>query len=201
MKTKIVDSKVQLKGLKIGHIKIPIKGTSPLIVHAWSKNAVDALEASHMGLPKNAKHEILVIETAYQEAKHISNDGWEGFPAVGFKASMVRAGKMIGMVMKDIQSAFFVIADDPISQLVRIIPGVSECRRDIVRLSNGSPDLRYRPIYKEWSAVLDIEFNQGVLSLDEIHQLVMAAGYGSGIGEMRPEKTKYAYGRWEIDSK
>ena len=36
------------------------------------------------------------------------------------------------------------------------------------------------------------------ISVDQIHQLVAAAGYGCGIGEMRPEKTKFGFGRFKI---
>jgi len=134
--------KVEIKGLKIANVQIKIEGISPLIVHKWSEKIIQEMEDKHMGKPKNSKHDILIPEQEYQDAKHVSVDGWEGFPAVGFKASMVRAGKMIGMVMKDIQSAFFVIADDPITQLVKIVPNESVMRRDIVRLSSGAPDLR-----------------------------------------------------------
>jgi len=189
---------VQIKNLKISSVDILIEGISPLIVNRFSDLTAQKLEDDHMGKAKNSKHDILDPEKQWQSAKHISSDGWEGYPAVGFKAAMVRAAKIIGMVMKDTQTAFFVLADDPITQLVKII-GTSKMRRDVVRLSNGAPDLRYRPEYTQWSTVLHIEYNEGVLNHNQIFQLVMAAGYGSGIGEMRPEKTKYAYGRWKIN--
>ena len=79
------------------------------------------------------------------------------------------------------------------------INGDCQLRTDMVRVGMGSADIRYRPEYLNWSAVLTIEFNEGVISLDQIHQLVMAAGYGCGIGEMRPEKTKFNYGRFELN--
>ena len=71
-------------------------------------------------------------------------------------------------------------------------------RTDMVRVGMGSADIRYRPEYPEWDAVLTIEFNSGVISLDQIYQLVKAAGYGCGIGEMRPEKGKFNYGRFRL---
>ena len=189
---------VEVKSFKIRRVQIPIKGISPLVVHAWSEKIKRAIEDNQAGKPKNSKHEMRNPEDECQQAKHISSKGWEGFPASGFKAAMIRGAKMIGMVMKDTQTGFFVCADDELTQLVKI-NGDCQLRTDMVRVGMGSADIRYRPEYPNWNAVLTIEFNEGVISLDQIHQLVMAAGYGCGIGEMRPEKTKFNYGRFELN--
>lgn len=188
---------VEVKSFKIRSVAIPVKGISPLIVHAWSVKVMREMADKQAGKAKNAKHEIRNPEEDFQNAKHLSAEGWEGFPASGFKAAMIRGAKMIGLVMKDTQTGFFVKADDELTQLVRI-HGESRMRTDMVRVGMGSADIRYRPEYPEWETVLTIEFNEGVISLDQIHQLVMAAGYGCGIGEMRPEKTKFNYGRFEL---
>ena len=68
----------------------------------------------------------------------------------------------------------------------------------MVRIGMGQADVRYRPEYLDWSAILTIEYNEGMLSAEQIYQLVSAAGYGCGIGEMRPEKTKFGFGRFKI---
>jgi hypothetical protein len=34
--------------------------------------------------------------------------------------------------------------------------------------------------------------------LDQVFQLVKTAGFFCGIGEMRPEKTKFNFGRWDL---
>lgn len=188
---------VEVINFAIESVVIPIIGISPLIVHRFGEKAIKMLEDKMKGKAKNKKHEIKNPEADFHEAKHFSAQGWEGFPACGFKASMVRGAKMIGMVMKDTQTGFFVKADCEKTQLVRI-HGESIMRTDPVRVSNGGADIRYRPEYTNWSAELTIEFNSGVLSLDQIHQLVKAAGYGCGIGEMRPEKGKFNYGRFRL---
>ena len=189
---------VEVKSFKIREVVVPIKGVSPLIVHAFSEKARKMIEDKQQGKSKSSKHETRNPESDYEGAKHISPQGWEGFPAAGFKAAMIRGAKMIGMVMKDTQTAFFVRADCEETQLVKI-EGEARLRTDMVRIGMGSADVRYRPEYPEWSAKLHIEFNEGVVSLDAIYQLVYAAGYGCGIGEMRPERTKFSFGRWEID--
>jgi hypothetical protein len=189
--------KVTVSEFKIREVAIPIVGISPLIVHAWSEKSKKMITDKQSGKAKNSKHEVRNPEEDYQQAKHRSPHGWEGFPAAGFKAAMIRGAKMIGMVMKDTQTSFFIKADCQQSQLIKIL-GESRMRTDMVRVGMGTADIRYRPEYPEWEAVLKIEFNEGVVSLDQIYQLVRAAGYGCGIGEMRPEKTNYNYGRFDL---
>lgn len=194
MKTK---NAVEVLDFQIRQVTIPIIGISPLICHKFSEKAQRMIQEKQAGKAKNKKHDIRVPEDDFNGARHISPKGWDGFPAAGFKAAMIRGAKMIGMVMKDTQTSFFINADCEETQLVRI-HAEPRLRTDMVRIGMGSADVRYRPEYVDWYAELNIEFNQGVLSLDQIYQLVKAAGYGCGIGEMRPEKTKYGYGRFKL---
>ena len=195
MKTKSVS--VEVVDFSIRQVTIPIVGISPLIVHAWSEKSKRMIADKQAGKAKNKKHDIRDPHDDYEQAKHYSPQGWEGFPAAGFKAAMIRGAKMIGMVMKDTQTAFFINADCEETQLIRI-HGESRMRTDMVRVGMGASDIRYRPEYPEWYAELNIEFNEGVVSIDQIHQLVKAAGYGCGVGEMRPEKGKFNYGRFKL---
>lgn len=188
---------VEVMELAIKNVVIPIRGISPLIIHAWSEKAKREMADKQAGKAKNKKHSVRLPEEDYEQAKHKSPLGWEGFPAAGFKAAMIRGAKMIGLVMKDTQTAFFIKADCEETQLVRI-NGDSRMRTDMVRVGMGTADIRYRPEYSSWTADLVIEYNSGVISTDQIYQLVKAAGYGCGVGEMRPEKTKFNYGRFEL---
>lgn len=185
---------VEVLEFQIREVKIPIVGISPLIVHKWSEKTIREMQDKQAGKAKNKKHDVRKPEEDYENAKHKSPKGFEGFPAAGFKAAMIRGAKMIGMVMKDTQTSFFIKADCEETQLIKVV-GKCRMRTDMVRVGMGSADVRYRPEYPEWSATLTVEYNEGVVSLDQIFQLVKAAGYGCGIGEMRPEKTKFNYGR------
>lgn len=188
---------VEILEFSIRQATIPITGISPLIVHAWSEKSKRMIADKQSGKAKNKKHELRNPEEDYENAKHKSPLGWEGFPAAGFKAAMIRGAKMIGMEMKSTQTAFFIMADCEETQLIKI-HGTSRMRTDMVRVGMGSSDIRYRPEYPTWYAELTIEFNAGVLSIEQIYQLVKAAGYGCGIGEMRPEKGKFNYGRFKL---
>lgn len=195
MKQKSVS--VEVVEFSIRQVTIPIVGISPLIVHAWSEKSKKMISDKQAGKAKNKKHDIRQPEEEYEAAKHRSISGWDGFPAAGFKAAMIRGAKMIGMVMKDTQQAFFINAECEETQLVRI-HGECRMRTDMVRVGMGASDIRYRPEYPDWYAELNIEFNEGIISIDQIHQLVKAAGYGCGVGEMRPEKGKFNYGRFKL---
>lgn len=195
MKSKSVS--VEVIEFSIRQVTIPITGTSPLIVHAWSEKSKKMIADKQAGKAKNKKHEIREPEAEYEQAKHFSADGWEGLPAAALKAAMIRGAKMVGMVMKDTQAAFFVNADCEQTQLVRI-HGESRMRTDMVRVGMGAADIRYRPEYPEWYMELNVDFNEGLISIDQLHQIVKAAGYGNGLGEMRPEKGKFNYGRFKL---
>ena len=190
---------VEVVEFKLQTVQIPIIGISPLIVHKFSEKAKKQILDKQLGKSKSSKHDIKDPQMDYEGAKHVAPDGWEGFPAAGFKKAMIRGAKIIGMVMKDAQMAFFIKPDCEQSQLIRI-HGESIMREDMVRVGMGSADVRFRPEYPEWEAVLNIEFNAGNISIDQIFQLVRAAGHGCGVGEMRPEKGGYGYGRFTLKS-
>ena len=71
-------------------------------------------------------------------------------------------------------------------------------REDTVRVGAGSTDLRYRPEFRNWSMILNFEFDAQALTQPTILNLVQRAGFGVGLGEWRPEKGG-EYGRFEVD--
>jgi hypothetical protein len=190
-------AKVEVKPFQIEKVSIEIVGISPLIVHAFSEKSRKMIEDKQQGKAKTSKHPERMPEDDFENAKHKSPLGWDGFPSAGIKASMLRGSKIIGLVMKDTQTSLFVVADCMETQLTRII-GQSRLRTDMVRVGMGTADVRYRPEYPDWSMKLTIEYNAGMVSIDEIYQMVAAAGYGCGLGEMRPEKTKFGFGRFKL---
>ena len=178
---------IELQDLKIKRIEVPIQGISPLIVHRFGAKATKEMEDKKLGKAKSAKHVITNPKKEFEDAKHISAEGWEGFPVGGMKKCIVRGAKAVGLTMTDIRAGVFIEPDCQRTNLFRI-HGKSELRKDHVRLSSGAPDIRYRPEYIEWGATLVITFNEGLLSKDQLLQAVYAAGYGTGIGDWRPER-------------
>ena len=181
------ETQIELKDLKIKRVEVPIIGISPLIVHKFSQKSMKEIEDKKMGKAKSAKHAITNPEEEYQAAKHISEEGWEGFPATGIKKCLVRGAKAIGLVMTDVRAGVFVEPNCPNTDLVQLF-GESNIRKDHVRPNSGGADIRYRPEYKEWEMVLSITYNEGLVSLDQVFQMIYAGGYGTGLGDWRPEK-------------
>lgn len=200
-KDQSIKATVQLPEFDIHKMVVPIIGTSPLVMNKFSEKMKTAMREKQEGLEvKNKKHEVRKPMEEVEAARHRGVAGWEGFPASGFKAAIIRGGKMIGQVMKDAQTSIFIVADCEETQLVKI-EGKSRMRTDMVRIGMGIAQVRYRPEYPQWSAKLVIEFNRGMISREQILQMIRAGGYGCGIGEMRPEKTKMQFGRFDIDIK
>lgn len=189
-----------IPAFKIETIVIPIIGISPLVVHCFDQKSRIEIEEKEQKKQsvKASKHDVRNPEEEYQNSKHISPQGWEGFPAAGFKKSILRGAKILELVMKDIQTQFFIVADDEEQQLVRIY-GESRMRTDMVKIGMGSSTVRYRAEYPSWSAELKIQYISHKLSIKTIEQLVKAGGTCAGVGEMRREKTSFNYGQYDID--
>lgn len=74
-------------------------------------------------------------------------------------------------------------------------------RRDMVRVGNGSADIRYRGEFDGWSAKFMVSFNEnGQYNIDQIMTMLNAGGYVCGIGEWRPEKDGQ-YGMFHVEAK
>lgn len=185
-------SVIELRPLNIQQVEIPIYGTAPLIIHAWSDKAKKMMLDKQMNPGTKPKKDPKVPVEEYEAAFHRLPDGRPGFPSGGFKAAIVGACRLFdGLPMTQAKIAIRVTGEGP----NRLIPIVGEpyMREDMVRLETGVADIRYRPSFLEWAAILPITFNASLLSLDSLVHLVDAAGQG-GIGEMRPSAPKSSSG-------
>jgi hypothetical protein len=94
--------------------------------------------------------------------------------------------------MTDMRGKFHVVADDESGNIK--INGKYRMREDMVRLSNGSADVRYRAEYPSWTAKVRIRYNSRWITAAQLANLLNMAGFSCGIGEWRPEKS--ASGCW-----
>lgn len=206
----------------IGFLRIPIKGITPLVVHAWSAKARALMLANQQkdeekGTKARKNREKRNPVEDFNGARYVFRDKkneWDGVPAVAFKASLVEACRQVaGLAMTEARRMLFVRYDgvthyhSPYSCKTEIglvrIHGEPEMREDAVRINNGrSTDLCFRPQYWPWSATLQIEFNASFLKPDAIVNLVATAGYWEGVCEWRPgskQSNSGQLGRWEVD--
>jgi len=187
---------ITIPKIEIEIVKFKIRGITPLIVSKFSEKAKQMMLDKQMKKASSGK-EAKDPQKQYEESLYKLVDGRTGFPAVGFKAAMVRAGKQLGMVMTDLRGRFHVMADD--GDLVAI-KGDPHIREDMVRLATGVADIRFRGEYNTgWESEISIQYFKNAISIEQLAQLVVLAGFSCGIGEWRPEKSNSgSYGLFEL---
>jgi hypothetical protein len=179
----------------IRFFRLRVRGTSPLICHNWSEKARKEMRDKQQRKAKVAKEakdpERDYRESLYYLPEHTADDPAYGFPCIGFKAAMVRAGTYQDLKMTFLRGAFHVIGE-----LVRI-EGEPRMREDMVRVGMGVADIRYRGEFPQWETWLPIRYNARVISAEQIANLAQEAGFAVGVGEWRPERDG-SFGTFEV---
>lgn len=180
-------------------IKVPIIGTTPLLIHRFSEKAKRQMLDNMQGRksPKEPKNP----EAEYEAAFYRLEDGSAGFPVLAFKSATVGGARFYGtqVTMKGLKQCLFFrgeVGDDG-RALTRLV-GEAQMREDVVRVGRGGTDLRYRPEIRAWSAVLEVTYVTSSLTRDSVLSLIDAGGMGVGVGEWRPEKDG-DFGTYRID--
>ena len=170
-----------------------LEGVSPLICHRWSEKAKKEMLDKQMkkaSVGKLAKDP----DKDFRESLYEMPDGdGYGFPAIAFKAAMVRAGTYLDLKMTFLRGAFHIDGE-----LIRI-EGEPTMREDMVRVGMGTADIRYRGQFMPWAVDLPVRYNARAISLEQVANLIVTAGFSVGVGEWRPEKDG-SYGLWELAS-
>jgi len=175
-----------------------IIGISPFIQHKWSEKAIQMMRDKHAGV-RVKNRDVRDPEQEFRDAAYVCEDGRFGFPAGGVKSCLVGAAhKDIGLEKTLLKKSLFIIPDDPVNNLIALETDDPLMREDTVRVGAGTTDLRYRPEFRNWSMILNFEFDAQALTQPTILNLVQRAGFGVGLGEWRPEKGG-EYGRFEVD--
>jgi hypothetical protein len=170
-------------------VLVPIEGTSPLIVHRFSAKAKKQMLEAMQGVkrPKVAKDPV----AEYEEAAYRLPDGGYGFPVLAFKKATVSgAGRIYGKSVKMTElraSLFFQGELNEDGDILARIDGEPHMQEDVVTVGMGGHDLRYRPVFNEWSTILKVTFT-GLLDQDSLVSMIDAGGFGAGVGDWRPEK-------------
>ena len=184
---------IYIPPMKRGAARVTIRGLEDLIVHAWSEKAKAEMRGKQKKEAKKAR-EKRDPKAEFEAAKYIE-DGKDCLLSAALKKSIVNASRNLdGIKMTEIRQQIFVRGE-------RIPIEYRECemREDMVRVASGGADLRYRPGYKDWSATFEIEWDAGVLEINQVLHLVQVAGFSVGIHDWRPEKNG-DFGRFELVS-
>jgi hypothetical protein len=146
--------------------------------------------------PKQAKDP----EAEYEAAFYRLKDRSPGLPSVAFKSATIGGARFYsGVTMVALRQYLFLrgeVGDD--GRMLTQIHGEPRMREDVVTVGRGGTDLRYRPEFPEWSAVLEITFVKSALTRGSVISLVDAGGMGVGVGEWRPERNG-DFGQYAVD--
>ena len=192
MATSKVSTPVAPERIDIRRIRVRIVGDSPLITHAWSDKAKQMMLDKQMKKGTQAK-EAKDPEADYAASMYRLPDGRPAFPAGAIKQCAVRGAKALGMVMSDQRSAFHIDGD------LLPLDGEPQMREDMVRVGMGTADIRYRAEFPTWSIDIPVTYNARVVSAEQIVAMLDAGGFGTGIGEWRPEKDGQ-FGRFHVEA-
>ena len=180
--------KTQVSSVKTQCLVLKLKGKTPLITHRFSEESRQTIEERNQGKASRKKR-VRDPEKEWRDCLYLLNTGEYGFPAAAFKkcavtavTSLRRKGKLSKI---GVRQAFHVLHED--EGLVKI-KGTPRQRTDVVRLSKGVADVRYRAEFPEWEVTLEILFNERAISEKEIRSLFALAGFAVGVGDWRPEK-------------
>lgn len=196
-------TRIELPALAIETVPIKVIGDSPLISHAWSKKAQEAMLAKQTmraTAGRAAKDpwqdfcESLYWLDGMPEAPTPNDveNGRFGFPSIAFKSAAVTACTSLSSITKIAARQAFHIDGEFVE-----ITGVPAMRQDMARVGMGTADLRFRGEFDPWSATFLVKFNANVLSAEQVFNLFQTAGFAVGIGDWRPERDG-PFGRFRL---
>lgn len=196
------EKSIAIKAPDFRVLEVNIRGVAPYVQHRFYKKG-DIIAAQQAGSQNKSKkvHKARDFDSDYQQSMHKSREGWVGIPAGSFRNAMISACRTVGYKMTHAKLAASVVADgfdaEDGTPLVRLY---GEPRQHFAhaRNDNGSVDIRCRPMWEEWNALVRIRFDQGMFSATDIINLMMRVGMQVGIGEGRPDSRDSAGLGWGL---
>jgi hypothetical protein len=185
------EKRVVISAPKFETVHIKLRGLSPLVSLRFSKKA-ELIAKHEAGSTSRSKRvqKARQFEKEFQDAQHISKQGWVGVPASAFRSAAIDVCRMTGVKMNYAKMSIFVEADgfdaDEGTPLVRIIEGTPKSIISHVRNATGVVDLRCRAMWEEWSVVIRVTYDADQFTANDVINLISRAGEQVGLGEGRP---------------
>lgn len=183
-------------------VMFEIIGTAPYVQARFSQKAAEMMKAKMIaGATARGKkaREPRDFDSDYHNAMHISTEGWNGIPAGAFRQAMISACRLVQFKMTLAKLSVFVIADgfDRVDGVPLIrISGTPEPVEMAVRNATGVADIRVRPMWREWTAVVRVRYDADQFTREDVANLMMRVGKQVGIGEGRPDSKESAGLGW-----
>jgi len=188
-----VETTLKIPAINFQKLEFHIRGTKPYMQARFSAKALTQMaDRQQAGSRASAKRDRQArdFDEDYLNAMHLDENGYAGIPAGAFRNAMISACRTVGYAMTRAKLSVFVEADaldhNDGTPLV-YIQGKPEAVAMPVRNSTGVADIRVRPMWREWSATLRIEWDADQFSDQDVLNLLTRAGRQVGIGEGRPD--------------
>ena len=193
MATKQIVERVMVKPPNFQSAIVGIEGTDPLVVNRVSQKAKTLVHDQHeRGSEARTKkvREKKDFQECYRQSLYISEEGWYGIPAAAFRAALIRACSIVGIVMTQAKMSIFVKADgfDKVDKtpLVKITKGKPHYVEHWVHVGNNVPDLRARGMFDPgWKAEVHLEWDGDQFRKEDMVNLMMRVGLQVGLLEGR----------------
>jgi hypothetical protein len=202
---------VTISAPNFGYADFPISGEI-LVVHRFStklKNEMKAkMEAGPVARGRKI-HPAKDITAAFNEARYISPEGWDGFHAAAIRNALISACRLVpGLTMVKGKLSFFCVADgydaaEPQIPLVRLY-GEAVKQLDPARVETGQAYVAIRAAYHDWKANVRIRWDKDQHTLQDVTNLLARAGMQVGICEGRPSSPNsngVGWGLFNIEQK
>lgn len=195
---------VNIAAPKLQVAEFEIVGISPYVQLRFSQKAMNAMADKMKGGSQSKGKKVREARDFHDDfiqAQHISEEGWIGIPAGSIRSAMISACRLVGFKMTLAKLSVFVLQDgiDKVDGVPLIkIYGTPEPNTMAVRNATGVADLRCRPMWKQWSAKVRIQFDEDQFSIQDVTNLLMRVGKQVGLGEGRPDSRASAGLGWGL---
>lgn len=201
MVKKAKETIIEVEPIKMETMRVCIVGTTPMIMHRFSKKAREELlfpkgRANSAEKAEKLKHDPV---SEFRESIYMNRDTK--------RPSAVHIPD--GTFQKALASAALDLPGASKAQILRLVSvqrqidmfGVPTLGMDMVRSSgmDRTPDVRTRAYFAEWACRLEIDYVSSLLKQNQIVNLLAAAGMIVGVGDWRPQKGG-SFGKFSIVS-
>lgn len=186
-----------------------LKGDTPYMQARFGAKAMQAMRDKMLAgstARKGTRREARDFDRDFYEAHHRSTEGWVGIPAPALRNACIDACRMVGFQMTRAKMSIFIMpegfdAEDG-TPLIKLDAPDAERSEMITRNATGVPDIRVRPLWREWGATVTVRYDADQFTLADVTNLLARAGQQVGIGEGRPFSKDSAgldFGRFSLE--
>ena len=168
-------------------IKVSIKGISPLLMHRFPSEPVEMIE-------KKSKEEQAEV-VAYR-----NNEGTLYVPGVALNRALISGatyskGKGRASLQKVVAAGVMVSPE----YLILSNESYEIDERAVVIPATKGRVMRYRPRFDNWEVSCEIEYDENLITEEQLRRVVDDTGSRVGLLDFRPER-KGSFGRFVVSS-